>query len=275
MTELLQALAIVLVGYGTMCLYAVIMAERLIFPAPPSSYSEDAVRLRVPADDGSEIAALWLPCEEPKATLLYCHGNAEDLGDIRPVIERYVARGYAVLAVEYPGYGQTEGSPSEEGCCLAADAGWDYLRESLGIPASEIIVYGRSLGGGPATDLASRQPVGGLVLDGTFTSCFRVQTRVKVLPWDVFDSLGKIPETRCPLLSLHGAVDRIISWKHAHQLYGAAPGKRMRLWCLTAGHNDLMDKAGEEYWRTLDAFAELVKTEAKADLEKGPVAVAS
>ena len=196
MLEFLQILAILAAIYGLLCLYAVVMADRLIFPAPPSGYTEAQVPLRVPMADGSEAAAVWLPCEQPKATILYCHGNAEDLSDIRPAIEQFAGHGFALLAVDYPGYGCSEGEPSEEGCILAAEAGLDYLRETLQIDPRHIIVYGRSLGGGPATDLVSRESVGGLILEGTFTSCFRVQTRWRLLPWDLFDNLSKIGEIR-------------------------------------------------------------------------------
>lgn len=268
MDELLKITALLLANYMLACLYAVIMADRLIFPCPPSSYTDDDVGLRVPADDGSEIPAIWLPAEKPKATLLYCHGNAEDLGDIRPVLELYPPRGYNVLAVDYPGYGMAEGKATEEGCVLAVDAGYDYLCESLGIDPSTILAYGRSLGGGPATDLASRRPLGGLIHEATFTSTFRVQTHFKLLPWDIFDNLALMPEVRCPLLSLHGSRDRTVNWKHAHKLYALAdPKRRMRFWPLDVGHNDLISRTGETYWRTLDSFVAMTLRDRLPSLE--------
>ncbi len=259
MTDLLQWGAVLVVLYGGLCLFAVVMADRLIFPAPPPSYSEESVTLRIPVEDGSDIAAVWLPASPERSTILYCHGNAEDLGDIRPVLDQLRERGFSVLAFDYPGYGLSDGEPSEEGCIAATDAAYTYLRDVRRVNPARIIAYGRSLGSGPAVDLATREPLGGLILEGAFTSCFRVMTNVSILPWDVFDNLAKIPSVTCPVWSVHGNLDRTVPIDHAKKLYAAIKSPRMRLWVLTAGHNDLLTQAGEIYWQNLDRFTRLVE----------------
>lgn len=262
MNTLAQLAMVVVIAYTMLCVYAWLVGPRAIFPAPPPGYGEEDFPLRLPADDGSEIVALWRePSGEraPRRTILYAHGNAEDLADIRPVVEQFAARGFQVLAVDYPGYGLTEGKPSEDGCYLAVDAAYTYLTETRSIDPATIWLYGRSLGSGPTVDLATRETVGGLILDGAFTSTFRVVTKVKLLPWDVFDNLSKIEHVTCPVLSLHGAIDRTVPWSHAKALYARVRTPKIRLWPLEAGHNNLIEVAGERYWDTLKTFERLTQ----------------
>jgi fermentation-respiration switch protein FrsA (DUF1100 family) len=169
------------------------------------------------------------------------------------------AAGFAVFAYDYQGYGTSESKPTERHACEDADAAYDYLVGTLHVPAERIIAFGRSLGGGVATDLASRRPVAGLVLESTFTTAFRVFTRASVLPFDRFDNVHKIKRVHCPVLVMHGTRDMLIHIALGRQLYAAANEPKLFLWVEGAGHNDVPYFAGKRYFEALHSLAELIR----------------
>lgn len=256
MSYLWTILGTLAVCYVGLAIFSLLFANKMIFPAPPSSYTEDTFPslIKLPLPEGGEVCALHLPNEEAKYTLLYHHGNAEDLGHIYPHLQELQKRGWAVFAYDYPGYGLSEGKPSEWGSLAAAKCAYSYLRTLLDVPSENIVLYGRSLGGGPAVHLASQEKVAGLILDGTFTSTYRVITKIKLLPWDTFDNIKHTPSIDEPLLSIHGTADLTVPFWHGVRLFEAAAGKKEKLWVEGAGHNDLLDIAGQDYWDAIEAF---------------------
>jgi abhydrolase domain-containing protein 17 len=132
--------------------------------------------------------------------------------------------------------------------------------QQLKIPPQQIIVYGRSLGGGSATELATRHLFAGLILESTFTSTFRVITPFPLLPFDKFSNLNKLSKVHCPILIMHGRSDRTISIQHGQVLYQAALEPKMSLWISEAGHDDLAEVAGRRYQTALLSFLKLVRT---------------
>lgn len=217
------------------------------------------------AEDGARIATLHLPNPNATFTILFSHGNAEDLGHLAPLLEQLRRAGFSVLAYDYRGYGQsTGGPPSAAGAYRDVRAVYRYAVERLGVEPARLILLGRSVGSGPAAELAAREPVGGLVLESAFTSTFRVVTGLPLLPFDRFPNLRHVQRARCPVLVIHGTEDDVIPASHGRRLYDAAPEpKRLHL-VEGAGHNDLVLVAGEEYWRVLRSFAELVRARAPA-----------
>jgi abhydrolase domain-containing protein 17 len=256
MTTLLTIGAVAAAAYGFLVLYAWCCADRMLFPAPEAGYRDGPRILKIPARDGTLLSAVHLEAAQPLATVLFLHGNGEDIAGILPQLEAMRARGFSVVAFDFRGYGTTPGRPSETN--LNADTAdvFRYLSGHWLRPGRQVIVYGRSLGGGPAIDLASRERVGGLVLEGAFVSAFRVVTQVRILPWDRFDNLSKIPRVTCPVLVIHGRRDETVPFHHGRQLFAAAPEPKRSLWVDDAGHNDLVEVAREAYWQALRTFAE-------------------
>ncbi|MEA5518366.1 alpha/beta hydrolase [Limnoraphis robusta] len=164
--------------------------------------------------------------------------------------------GFSVLAYDYPGYGMSTGKPTVKGTYHAINAAYDYLTQTLNRPPHNIIVYGRSVGGGPSVDLASRQPVGGLILESSFVSIFRVVTRIPLFSFDKFPNLAKIQQVRSPVLILHGNHDQVIPFWHGQQLYAKANQPKIAFWVEGADHNDLLEVAGQRYQETLQKFTE-------------------
>lgn len=247
-----------LLVYGASVLMAAALADGLIFFPPPASYDRELsglVRLR--SADGETIAARWVETPGASIAVLFAHGNAEDIGHGAPHADRYARLGVSILAFDYPGYGLSTGRSSEEGAYAAADAAYRWLRDERGFAPEAIIVHGRSLGAAVLVDLASREPVGGVVIESGFVSAYRVMTRFPILPMDQFTSLAKMPAVRAPVLVIHGARDEVIAPWHGRRLLEAVPEeRRSSLWVERAGHNDLAAVAGEAYWR---ALAELVR----------------
>ncbi|PZU91581.1 MAG: alpha/beta hydrolase [Pseudanabaena sp.] len=246
--------------YAFFALYVFFRADSMIFLPQPATYQDTKDILKVPVVDNERISAVYLPNTQAVYTILYIHGNAEDLGDIRPVIERLRSWGFNVFAYDYRGYGTSDGKPSEEKAYQDADAALRYLTQQLKIPAERIILYGRSVGGGSATYLATRYAVAGLVLESTFTSAFRVVVPFPLLPFDKFSNLDKMQKIQCPVLVMHGQADQTIPIQHGQALYEAASEPKMSLWVAEAGHNDFTWVAGERHQQVLLSFQQLLKS---------------
>ena len=236
------------------------LADRLIFFPPTSSYGDDLEGLIwLESAAGDRIAARYVESVGADVTVLFAHGNAEDVGDGAFHADRYASLGVSVLAFDYPGYGLSSGRPSEAGAYAAADAAYRYLSDHVDVAPSAIIAHGRSLGGGVMVDLASRQTVGGLVVESSFVSAYRVVTRVPLVPVDQFKSLRKLSSVGSPVLVIHGDCDDLIAPWHGRRLYEAVPAdRRFSLWVERAGHNDLEAVAGETYWTALAEFGGVV-----------------
>jgi pimeloyl-ACP methyl ester carboxylesterase len=244
--------------YTCFALYVFFRADSLIFLPPPPSYSDTEAVLKLPVPGNEQIAAKYLPNPEAPYTLLLIHGNAEDLGDLRFFLEDLHGWGFSVFAYDYRGYGLSDGSPSERHAYEDAEAAYRYLTETRQVPPEQILVYGRSVGGGSATALAAQYPVGGLILQSTFTSVFRVVVPVPLLPFDKFPNLRRMEQITVPTLVMHGQGDTTIPWHHGKALYEAAPEPKTFLWVPGADHNDFTLVAGDRLPQALQDFAALV-----------------
>ncbi len=241
--------------YLMLLLIAVFYSDKMIFPVPPSTYRDNKDILRLPMPDGSTVAGFYREIPSARATLLYHHGNAEDLGDLRPFLLDLQRRlRINVMGYDYPGYGTSQGRPSEGGVYDSAEAAYRYLVEERGISPETILHYGRSLGGGPAIRTAAHHPAGGVILDSTFVSTFRVMTRWPLVPWDKFPNLAMIGDVECPVMIIHGNADQTVPLWHAEKLHSRLSNPGPLVTIDKAGHNNLIDIAGERYWDALEQF---------------------
>jgi hypothetical protein len=241
--------------YLALFTYAWLFSEGAIFLPHPSSYRDSPAILKLTTRGGQSISALYLPNPEARYTLLVSHGNAEDLGDGRYWFEDLRRAGFGVFAFDYEGYGTSTGKPSEQGAYEDEDAAYDYLVGHLGIRPDRIIIFGRSVGSGPAVDLASRKPAAALILQSPFLSAFRVLTHIPLLPFDRFQNYKRIAHVRCPVLVIHGTSDSVIPFWHGQKLYELAREPKQNFWVAGADHNDLESVAGPSYGEALKAFA--------------------
>ncbi|MEH2354645.1 alpha/beta hydrolase [Nostoc sp.] len=234
-------------------------ADSMIFLSQPSSYQDDPTILKLRSGKDTNISATYLLNTQAKYTILYSHGNSEDLGDIKQILEKLHAWGFSVFAFDYRGYGTSQGKPTESHAYEDINSAYNYLTQNLKISPERIIVLGRSVGGGSAVNLAMQKPVAGLIIESSFISAFQVIVPFRILPFDKFPNLDKIKKVKCPILVIHGKADNIIPFAHGEKLFKAAISPKLSLWVEEANHNDLFSIAEEKYRQTLQEFTNLVK----------------
>jgi fermentation-respiration switch protein FrsA (DUF1100 family) len=273
--RLLMAILIALVAVGVaVVLWVRWMEPRMLYypvrgiAATPASlgWAFEDVRLR--ASDGPAIHGWWLPAAQPARsdtasraprTVLFLHGNAGNVSHRLDKLRILRELGVAVLIVDYRGYGLSEGRPSEAGLYRDARAAYDHLVGERGVAPADIVLYGESLGSAVATDLAGEAAIGGLVLEAAFTSAVDVgQAMFPFLPArglmrHRFETAGKIPRVRAPILVLHSRNDEYFPLRHGERLVAAA-GPPARLVVLRGGHNDAFLVSEPDYRRALADF---------------------
>ncbi len=210
------------------------------------------------AADGTQLHGWYVPHERPRATVLFCHGNAGNLSDWADVLRILHDRvGVAVMIFDYRGYGRSEGTPSESGVLADARAARAWLARRAGIAENQVVLMGRSLGGAVAVDLAAKDGARGLVLESTFTSM--PEEAHAAMPWSPvrtlmhtqFNSLAKIGHYHGPLLQSHGTGDRLIPYAMGRQLFLAANEPKQFVAIPGGDHNDPQTA---EYYAALAAF---------------------
>jgi hypothetical protein len=229
------------------------------FPAA-QTYAGDADEVWLTTQDGVRINAFYHSNPASQRALLWFHGNAENIGYGLEHLRALATLGVNILAVDYRGYGKSEGSPTEAGVYRDADAAYDYLRQQRQIRPENIIVYGHSLGGAVAINLASRRPCGGLIVQSSFTSARAMARLMLSLPLfeyvvkSRFDSLERVRDVHAPVLIVHGTRDEVIPYVMGEQLFRAAPQPKQFYRVEGAGHNNLMEVGGEAYLACLRHF---------------------
>jgi uncharacterized protein len=222
--------------------------------------------VRLVAGDGVILHAWFIPppSNSPVSdrAVLLLHGNGGNISHRAGTYRLLREAGLAVFAPDYRGYGQSLGRPGEEGTYLDAEAAWRWLLQK-GFAPSRVVVMGESLGGGVAAELALRQPVGGLILQSTFTSIPDVGA--ELFPWIPrwlariqYDTCRKLPRLRCPVLILHSRADTLIRFAHAERNFAAAREPKC-LRELLGDHNDAFDTP-EGQGRLLEALREFLQS---------------
>lgn len=263
MAALLLAVTLVV---GPLLVLMMIETSFIYYPSKdivdsPTAYGLSFEDVHVEASDGVKLHG-WLmkPQGEPRAWLLYSHGNAGNVSGRPEVARPLVQRGLAVLLYDYRGYGRSEGSPDEEGTYRDAEAMLAFLVARAGDP-KRAFLFGRSLGGGVSYEMAIRHPeLGGLITDATFTSMPEMARRVFPIPgvWRLvrtkYDNLGKTPRVRMPRLVMHGTGDELIPFSMGEQLRDATDPPASFFAIEGGGHNDTFAVGGREYAEAIERF---------------------
>lgn len=246
---------ILVVPYLLLGVFAYFRAEGIIFQPQNFSFKDDYSIIKLSAPNGEKISAKFFKNEKAEFTILFSHGNAEDIFNSTPFFESLSNAGFNVLAYDYRGYGTSEGKPSEKNSYEDIETAYNYLVNEQKISSDKIIIHGRSLGGAISIDLASHQKCGGLIVESSFVSAFRVMTQIKLLPFDKFESINKIGSVKCPILIIHGTNDTLIPFWHGEKLFETA-NEPKHFWAVEgAGHNDLVQVAGKNYYESIKKFS--------------------
>jgi fermentation-respiration switch protein FrsA (DUF1100 family) len=233
--------------------------------ATPDRLGMEAEEVHLTPEPGVQLHAWFFPHPRPLASLLFCHGNAGNASHRLENVFYLLQIGFQVLLFDYRGYGHSSGQPSEAGLYSDAFAAWSHLAARAGKLDAPLVIFGRSLGGAVAVDLATRlkgerRDAGvGLVVESTFTSIRTLARLIFPLPMPElpvkYDSLAKIGQIQMPLLAIHGEEDELIPFADGRRLFDTAPEPKTWFPIPHAGHNDTYIVGGEAYFRRLAAFA--------------------
>ena len=229
------------------------------FPSP-QTYEGEVEEVWLKTSDGVRLNAFYRSHPSSQQALLLLHGNAENIGYGLGQLRALAKVGVNILAPDYRGYGRSEGNPNEAGVYRDADAAYDYLVTERHFRPDDIVIYGHSLGGAVAINLASRRPCGGLIVQSSFTNAAAMTREIFALPLvghlvkSRFDSVRKIRDVHAPILIVHGTKDDVVPFAMGQKLFAAAPEPKRFYQMEGAGHNDLVAAGGDGFVDCLKQF---------------------
>jgi fermentation-respiration switch protein FrsA (DUF1100 family) len=253
--------------YIAWCVTLYFYQDKMLFPADlaplptPALYDRTTVELRVDIGGGEQAVAWFMPAlasdpVKPAPLVIYFHGNAEIIDYQSTAVEGYRKLGCAVLLPEYRGYGRSGGKPSEEGILADSVRFFDQAIKRPDVDAARVLIHGRSLGGGPAAQLAGARKPRGLILESTFSSVAAMAhdyLAPECLARNPFRTDRVLAGLDVPVLIFHGTDDDIIPVWHGRALRDLAKnGTYVEYVC---GHNDFPGDANEDaYWEDIASF---------------------
>ncbi|NEP86428.1 MAG: alpha/beta hydrolase [Okeania sp. SIO2C2] len=293
--KLILIVGIVLaIAYVAVCIFLVFLQQRFMFF--PSSVikitpkdvnlSYEDVWLSASKKKGKleQIHGWWIPANSEvsnfQGVLLYLHGNGINIGANVEQAYRFQKLGFDVLLIDYRGYGRSKGNfPSEAQIYQDVEIVWNYLVNQREINPQNILVYGHSLGGAIAIELAIRHPkMAGLIIQSSFTSMqgmvdYRGRMYrffpIKLILHQIFDSITKLRKLDIPIMLIHGREDGSVPAYMSEKLFAVTPAKIKDLYIVPgADHNDVAAIAGDEYLERLNKFINRLKKKQKQSIEQ-------
>ena len=236
----------------------------IYFPQSEIDYTPDMVGLdyediNIQTEDNVSLNAWFLPVKGTTRTLLFFHGNAGNISHRLESLKLFHRMGLSVFIIDYRGYGRSQGTPNEQGTYLDAKAAWQYLTEVRAIADDEIIIFGRSLGGGIASWLASQHTPRLLILESSFTSIADMGNHyypylpTQLLTLIKYASIDRIENIYCPILISHSQSDEVVPYKFGRQLFEKANTPKVFME-LQGGHNDGFIVSGQSYIDGIEKF---------------------
>jgi hypothetical protein len=268
LTVLIWVGAFAVLVYSTVCIFLFFQQSRFIFfPSPMIEttpeffnlgYEEVRLPVRVSSNRVEYIHGWWIQANPPQSNvLLYLHGNGINIGANLAHANRLQKLGFSVLLIDYRGYGRSEGGfPNEQQVYQDAAIAWDYLVYQRNISPNQIFIYGHSLGGAIAIDLAVKHPdAAGLIVESSFTSIQEVaacRNSFRMFPVNLiltqrFDSIRKVPHLKIPVLFIHGTADAIVPAFMSENLYAATSAPKELLLISEATHNNVAEVGNSLY----------------------------
>jgi fermentation-respiration switch protein FrsA (DUF1100 family) len=224
------------------------MISSLLFQPPTPTFLHPSRHFWLTTELGHRIPAFFIERPSASVTILFSHGNAEDLGmiydwfnDLSRVLR------VNIMAYDYTGYGKSQGAPHEMSCYADIEAAYRYLLTVRGLQPEQIVLYGRSLGSGPSCYLAAKtakegRSVAAVILQSPLLSAYRVAFNFRfTCIGDKFPNVDYAPNIRCPVFIVHGTQDEVVPFWHGEELFMALrkPWRAKPFWVDGAGHNNI------------------------------------
>ncbi len=263
------ALRVIVLAYVGLSVLLYFNQSRMVyFPREEQSDSPESLGLgyqqvELVTEDEVKLSGWYIPANANdfmgRAVVLFCHGNGGNISNRLDYIAIFNRLGFSTLMVNYRGYGESDGKPSEEGTYMDMETAWKYLTEERLIPPERILVYGESLGGGVASHIAKKYRPGGLILASTFT---RLNDRaaelypfipIRLLSKFSYNNIDRLPEIDSPVLVIHSSDDRVIPFHHGQALYAAA-NEPKEFTEISGDHNAGFLDSAPTYTQAIDQF---------------------
>lgn len=225
----------------------------------PRDWDMEYQDVQLKSKDGVNLHGWYLPVKNSKKLVLFFHGNAGNISHRGDSIKIFHELRLNVLIIDYRSYGKSEGKASESGLYEDAATAWNYLQQTLGYSPDDIIIFGRSLGGAIATELATKVNAGGLIVESSFSS-IKQMSRIR-LPFISrlvysrysFDTESKINQVRFPVLVIHSPDDEMIPYSFGEKIFNAANSPKY-FYKMTGSHNEGFQQSMPEYRQQLEIF---------------------
>jgi dipeptidyl aminopeptidase/acylaminoacyl peptidase len=257
-------------GYAALCLIVALSRNRIVFPIRGGPAGDprrfgigDGELVTILTADGARLGGWFLPPAEPTPApwpaVLWFHGNGETVRGLAPVIRELRPAHAGMRVVDYRGYGESTGHTTIPGTLTDAEAAWAWLAQRSDVDTTRVVIYGRSVGSGPAAWLAAHHTPAGLILESAFTS-LRAMAAVhyaifpSFLAGSGYDNLSAVRRVRAPALFMHGQTDDIVPIAMGRALAAAAGGPAEFWEIVGAGHNETYDADLEGYARRFKTF---------------------
>ncbi|MFN3927326.1 MAG: alpha/beta hydrolase [Pseudanabaenaceae cyanobacterium] len=272
----LGILQILAIAYLSVLLLVYVTQSRMVYiPAREIIFTPDQIGLKyepltLTTSDHIKIKAWYIPYDtdsKDRKTILFCHGNGGNISYRQSYIAVLHQLGFNLLFFDYRGYGESEGTPHEQGTYLDSEAAWAYLTTIQNIPPENILIYGESLGGGVASYLAEKLNqaninIGGLILGSSFTSIpDRARELFPFLPVDLlvryrYPTYDRLPKITAPVLVIHSPQDEIIPFHHGQRNFHRANEPKQFLEII-GDHNTGFLESLPTYTAGIKTFAQL------------------
>ncbi len=251
--------------YALLCLAVFVFQARLVyFPmkalvATPAAIGLAYEDVLLETGDGAALHGWYLPGRDDARTLLFLHGNAGNISHRLDSLRVFHELGLNVLIIDYSGFGQSGGTPGERQTYEDARLAWQYLTDTRGVAPERIVIFGRSLGSGVATWLATQETPGGLILESPFTSVPALARKyypIFPMRWLArirYDNASRLPTVRCPVLIAHSRDDELVPIAHGRELFRLAREPKSFLE-MRGSHNDGFIVSGHNYRAGLAQF---------------------
>jgi fermentation-respiration switch protein FrsA (DUF1100 family) len=264
---MLKLIIVVVASYGLLVAVVYFMQGRMLYlpdmpgralTMTPNNVGMDYEDVSIETADGVTLHG-WFIMGRSSRVLLFFHGNAGNISHRLDSIRQFQSLGMSVLIIDYRGYGRSGGKTTEKGIYRDAEASWRYLTENRSITASNIVIFGRSLGGSAASWLAAQHRPLALIVESSFTSVPDVAQ--ELYPWLPARWLSRLShatrdyvrDVRCPVLVIHSHDDEIIPFHHGEAIFSSANEPRTLL-ALRGTHNDAFLRDERTYVEGIRTF---------------------